>query len=200
MLAQEALAPLNDRQRKLVAAACEGTDRLHRIIETLLRLHRIEEGQQPLQLEPVAAESIVTQAASALGEDFARRGLTLQTALPAGLPRVRADRELIGYVLTNLLSNALKFVPSGGEVVVTAMANADQVVFTVRDNGPGIAEEHIPHLFTRFYRAGAPAGVSGVGLGLAIARQLVQAHGGTIHYAPQQPTGAGFVFTLQAAS
>ncbi len=201
LLAQETLAPLNERQRKLVSAACEGTDRLHRIIETLLRLHRIEEGQQPVQLSAMSPQTIIQQATDAFGDDFRQKGLTLKTNAPADLPQVQADPELIGYVLTNLLSNALKFVPAPGEVAILAAADGDHVIFTVRDTGPGIPPEHVPQLFTRFYRANASSETAGVGLGLAIARQLIEAHGGTIRYV-QEPgtTGACFTFTLVTAA
>lgn len=196
LLAQESIAPLSDRQRKLVAAACEGTDRLQRIIETLLRLHRIEEGQQPVRLEPMAPETIVAQSVRVFDEQFAARGLKLKSELPPELPRVMADSELVGYVLTNLLSNALKFVPPPGEVTIRANREQDQVVFAVCDTGPGVPAEHVPKLFTRFYRANAPAGVPGVGLGLAIARQLIEAHGGSIRFVAGKNGGACFQFTL----
>lgn len=196
LLAQETVAPLNDRQRKLVAAACEGTDRLHRIIETLLRLHRIEEGQQPVKLQPMSPEDIVRHATETFAGQFKSRGLQLQTEIAAGLPQVLADSELIGYVLTNLLSNSLKFVPVPGTVTITAAQESGQVVFSVCDTGPGVSDEHVAKLFTRFFRADAPAGVPGVGLGLAIARQLVEAHGGTIRYVARPEGGACFQFTL----
>ncbi len=130
------------------------------------------------------------------------RGLALAVALPAGLPLVDADPERVGQVLRNLLANAFAYTPAGGRIIVTAETWPGQVAVSVRDTGAGIAAEHLPHIFDRFYRAdrarARPTG--GAGLGLAIARQLIRAHGGDITAASEPGAGSMFTFTLPVAA
>ncbi len=200
LLAQETVSPLSDQQRRLIKAACEGADRLDRIIENLLQFQRIEEGQYRIRQVPMAPNTIVSQVVEPLLSDFAAAGLELGTDIPSDLPEVLVDPDLIGYVFGNLLSNALKFVPRGGKVSIFAARHADGVHFTVADNGPGIAEEHLPKLFGRFFRAGAPRKIPGAGLGLAIARQLVESHGGEIVVSNRSSGGVAFTFFLKIPS
>ena len=161
LLAQERIDPLSEQQRRLVSAACEGADRLNRIIENLLQFHRIQEGQYRLQQVPLSTDALVAQVVDPLRPEFENAGLEIVTAVAEGLPAVLVDPDLIGYVLSNLLTNTLKFVPRGGCVEVSAAGDAEGVRFVVSDNGPGIAEEHLPNLFRRFYRAGASRADSG---------------------------------------
>jgi signal transduction histidine kinase len=196
LLAQETVGPLDERQRHLVQAACEGTDRLHRIIEDLLQFQRFEEGRQSVRMVPAEPGKIVARAANELRDEFARQGLELTVHITSDLPLVRADPDLVNHVLTNLLSNTLKFVPRGGHVCVVANLQRESICFSVSDDGPGIPVEHQGKLFSRFYRAAAPPGTAGAGLGLSIARQLVEAQGGTISYECSPKGGARFSFLL----
>jgi two-component system, NtrC family, sensor histidine kinase KinB len=196
LLAQETFSPLDDHQRRLIRAACEGADRLNRIIENLLQFQRIEEGQYQIQRVPLAPHSLVSQVVDMLRPDFVSSGLELVTDVSNDLPRVLAEPDLIGYVLSNLLSNTLKFVPAGGKVELLVKSLPDGMHFIVADNGPGISDEHFPKLFGRFYRAGAPRNVPGAGLGLAIAKQLVEAHGGRIFAVRNVTGGMQFTFVL----
>ena len=115
-----------------------------------------------------------------------------------GLPRVRADRERVLQVLANLVGNAIKFTPSSGTVTLRARKVDGMVRISVKDNGPGITPEDVPHLFERFWRA---SGVSeqGSGLGLSIVKSIVEAHGGTLWVESQVGVGSTFFFTLPAA-
>ena len=200
LLAKESVAPLDERQRRLVNAACEGADRLHRMIENVLQLQRFEQGRQQLQLSPVDPRSLIDRIAGAFRDEYRQHGLELAAEVSPDLPKVLADPGLIEHVGANLLSNALKFVGPGGHVAITARLDADQVEFAFADDGPGIPAEHIPHLFTRFYRATAPSGVPGAGLGLFISRQLVEAQGGHIAATSREGGGACFTFTLKIAN
>jgi two-component system sensor histidine kinase VicK len=112
-----------------------------------------------------------------------------------------ADPTCIGLALTNLLTNALKYTPSGGKVVVETRESDTDVTFTVTDTGPGIPERFVPRLFERFFRIPTENGPAGAGLGLAIAREIVEAHGGQIRFSPANPNQAGssFSYTLPVA-
>jgi signal transduction histidine kinase len=115
-------------------------------------------------------------------------------------PDVLADETRIDHVLANLLSNALRYTPPGGQVRVTAAAAGDEFVrFGVEDSGPGIPKQYHARIFERFFRVPGQAGGSGAGLGLAIAREIVEAHGGTIGVDSEEGKGARFSFTLQRA-
>jgi two-component system sensor histidine kinase KdpD len=113
---------------------------------------------------------------------------------------VMVDRTCIGHVLINLLTNAAKYAPVGGEVRLSCREDGAAMRFFVEDNGPGISPDHLPHIFEKFFRAPLPGAPPGAGLGLAIAREIVQAHGGTIEVHNNRPAGAVFSFTLPASS
>jgi two-component system sensor histidine kinase BaeS len=121
-------------------------------------------------------------------------GVRLETRGADSLPEIDLDRLRVGEVLSNLLSNALRHTPAGGEIVVDARATLDGVEFSISDTGTGIAQEHLPHVFDRFSRA---PDSPGAGLGLTIAKTLVESHGGRIR-AESGPVGTTFVFTLPA--
>ena len=127
-----------------------------------------------------------------------KKGVRFSLVQPHDLPLVRADFGRMHQVLTNLLSNALKFTPPGGAVTVSAQLEGGALRFEVADSGIGIAEEHHERLFDRFYMVNDPAArrVSGTGLGLAICRQLVELHGGSIGLESQPGKGSRFFFTV----
>jgi signal transduction histidine kinase len=113
---------------------------------------------------------------------------------------VRADRTRVAQVLNNLVGNALKFTPPGGEVSVEVAREGDEARFCVRDTGPGIKTEDLPHIFDRFWQAEGRKRKGGVGLGLAISKGIVTAHGGRIWAASEPGNGAMFCFTLPLAT
>jgi len=132
---------------------------------------------------------------------YAEAGPAIQVEIPAGLPLVDADAERLGQVLRNLLTNARRHTPPEGEVAVSARQVESEVQVAVKDTGSGIAPEHLPYVFERFYRAD-PARAradGGAGLGLAIVKQLVAAHGGQVWVESQPGHGATFTFTLPVA-
>ncbi len=199
MLAQQTVGPLNPQQAKLVTAARDNTDRLYRIVENLLNISRVEYGRRALNFSAMAPAAIVEQALAPLRGDFERKNIALAVELPAGVPDVRADPTCVGHVLINLLSNALKFTPTHGHVEVSVQKQDEGVGFTVTDSGPGIAPEHMGHLFRKFFRAPIPNGPMGAGLGLSIAKEIVEAHGGHISFSTQVGQGSSFTFVLPRA-
>jgi two-component system, NtrC family, sensor histidine kinase KinB len=196
MLASEKLGPVSPTQKKVLMAARDDSDRLCRIIENLLSMSRIESGGQQFQFRPMEAEEIVRQATEPLREQFDAKPLTLSIDLAPHLPQVMADPSCVGYALSNLLLNAIKFTPAGGAVQVAVRTEGELAVFSVADMGPGIAPEFRSRLFQRFFRVPNPGGPSGAGLGLSIVKEIVEAHSGTIAYLERPGGGSIFQFTL----
>jgi signal transduction histidine kinase len=173
------------------------SERLGRLVDQLLDLSRLESGDVPLHREEVALAPLVSQVLSEIEVAGAGRSVELERAVPDDLPAVYADRERIHQVLFNLLDNAVRFTPPGGRVTVSADRHDGSVDVHVADTGPGIPPEHLPRLFERFYRADPARSQKegGTGIGLAIARSVVEAHGGRI-WADSSP-GQGSVFTFE---
>jgi two-component system sensor histidine kinase BaeS len=178
------------------------TGRLRRLAEDIAAVSRAEEHQLDLHPERVAARDLVHAAVTAAQPRYtAKRVALLPRVTSAG--EVDADAERMGQVLGNLLDNALRHTPAGGQVIVGADRDAAEIRFTVADTGEGIPAEHLPHLFERFYRAD-PArdrGHGGSGIGLAIVRAIVAEHRGRVTASSNGPgAGATFTVTLPAAS
>jgi signal transduction histidine kinase len=176
-------------------------ERLRRLVDDLQQLSRAETGRLALREESVSPQDTIQQAAGSLAPLFDAKGLILETEVPEGLPPVLADPDRLTQVLTNLLSNALRHTPAGGRVTAEADPRKGRVLFRVSDTGEGIAPDHLPHVFERFYRADRSRSREGggAGLGLAISKALVEAMGGEIWAESQgSDRGAVFSFTLPA--
>jgi signal transduction histidine kinase len=185
----------------LVANLYEETMLLSRLVADLQELAQAEAGQLALVRQPAALPAIIAQAAAMLQPQAEAKGLTLGIELPADLPLVDVDPERIGQVLRNLLNNAVAHTLAGGRITIRAAAVGQQVAVSVRDTGAGISPDDLPHVFDRFYRADRSRArqTGGAGLGLAIARHLVTAHGGAISVESAPGQGATFTFTVPLA-
>ncbi|MBV9230714.1 MAG: HAMP domain-containing protein [Chloroflexi bacterium] len=174
---------------------------LSRLVTDLQDLTLAEAGQLRLQLAPIALEDIINTVVSGLALQARSKNLSLQVDVPADLPLVEADPQRVGQILRNLLSNAIKHTPPDGEICVSAQVAEQEVEVRVKDTGMGIAAEHLPYLFKRFYRAdpSRARATGGTGLGLAIVEQLVHAHGGRVDVESQVGQGTCFTFTLPVA-
>jgi signal transduction histidine kinase len=176
--------------------------RLRRLVQDLQELSRAEARQLALQCEPIAPRSLIEQAVGVIAAQFAEKGIALTHDVALDLPAVRADPDRIQQVLINLLGNALRHTPPGGQVQLCAASDERAVTFHVTDTGSGIAPEHLPHLFERFYRVdkARSRALGGHGIGLTIAKALVAAHDGSIRAHSDGPgRGATFSFTLPRA-
>jgi two-component system OmpR family sensor kinase/two-component system sensor histidine kinase BaeS len=173
---------------------------LTRLVNDLRDLALAEAGQLRLEEEDVDMTDLITRSAERFRAQAAEQGVSLATDLSTDLPTVRGDRQRISQVLINLMSNALRYTPAGGQVVVAAQPGSAEVLVSVADTGEGIASEDLPYVFERFYRADKSRARTsgGSGLGLAISRHIVKAHGGRIWAESQMGGGATFVFTLPA--
>ncbi len=175
-------------------------DRLSRLVDDLQELSRVEARAYPLDFRPVDVSSLVAATVKRLASQAEVKRIALTLSLPADLPRLRADEDRIAQVLLNLVSNAIHYTPEGGSVTISALDRGNEVQVTVSDTGVGIPAEHLPHVFTRFYRVdksrSRQAG-GGSGIGLTIARHLVEAHGGRIWVESEgEGRGSRFSFTL----
>jgi signal transduction histidine kinase len=173
------------------------SERLGRLVDQLLQLSRLESGDLPLRREEVALRPLVARVISEIEVTRGRRDVELAQEVAEDLPLVFADAERVHQVLFNLLDNAVRLSPSGGRVSVSATRHGRTVEVAVRDTGPGIPPEHLPRLFERFYRVDTARSrdEGGTGIGLAIARSVVEAHGGRI-WADSEP-GRGSTFTFE---
>ncbi len=182
--------------------------RLHRLVDDLQELSRAEARQLSLKQEVVDPKQIAEVALRRMERPFEERGLSLRAKLPAGLPPVLADRDRVVQVLNNLLTNALRYTPPPGAVTLSIEripgpgGMEEQLLFRVADTGVGIAPEHLPHLFERFFRVdkSRSRAAGGSGIGLTISKALVEAMGGRI-WAESAGVGNGsaFSFTLPVA-
>jgi signal transduction histidine kinase len=184
--------------RRITDSLYEEAMLLTHLVDDLQALSLAEAGQLRLQRQPVALADVVERAVGAFGSRAQAEGVPLQVDLPDDLPLVDVDPQRIGQVLRNLLDNGLTHTPPGGQISVTVCVRASWIEVRVSDTGSGIAAEDLPHVFERFYRAdrSRSRATGGAGLGLAIAKQLVEAHGGRIEVESQVGHGTQFTFTL----
>lgn len=199
LLLEERVGPLTSKQTELLMAARDDADRLQKIIEDLLDMGRLESGRVALDLRAEPVERLVSDAVTPLEPSFHDRGIELQMDIPADTPPVLADPARIDHVFSNLLTNSLKYTPPGGQVRVVAQTQDQLVQFVVEDSGIGIPSEYLGRIFERFFRVPRNDQPAGAGLGLAIAKEIVEAHGGTIAVQSQQGQGSRFSFTLRRA-
>jgi two-component system phosphate regulon sensor histidine kinase PhoR len=171
---------------------------LTQMVQELLELSRIESGQAPMRLIPTPVADVVFPPVERLRAQAERAGLSITIDLPPDLPPVLADAERVQQVITNLVHNAIKFTPSGGQVTLSAQPAGEEVIISVRDTGVGIPADDLPRIFERFYKADRARSGGGTGLGLAIAKHIVQAHGGRIWAESVEGQGSTFYFSLPA--
>ncbi|HET9552241.1 MAG TPA: ATP-binding protein [Anaeromyxobacteraceae bacterium] len=198
LCADELVGPLTEKQADLVWAARQDCERLQSMVDDLLDLSRIQSGRLVLSRGAVPPRDLVASVVEARRGEASAAGIALSGVAGEQLPEVGVDRERIDLVLSNLVGNALRHTPAGGSVEVTAVEGEGTVRFEVKDTGGGIAPEHHDRIFEKFYRVpGGPRG--GVGLGLYLAREIVQAHGGRIGVESAPGLGSRFWFTVPRA-
>ncbi len=174
-------------------------DNLTQLVQELLELTRIESGRVPLEMTEIDPCDFLNRAIERMRLQAERAGLTLQMRCDEHLPAVRADAERIQQVLVNLIHNAIKFTPPGGQITVQAEPREKELVVSISDTGVGIDPDDLPRIFERFYKADRSRSGGGTGLGLSIARHLVEAHGGRIWAQSEPNQGSTFSFTLPLA-
>jgi two-component system phosphate regulon sensor histidine kinase PhoR len=169
---------------------------LSQIVEELLELSRIESGRVPLKMKPTNPIDLINQSVERLRSQAERARMKISIDCPTDLPLISADQGRLDQVLVNLLHNAIKFTPPGGEISITAQSLDGEILFSVKDTGIGISSEELPRIFERFYKVDRARSSGGTGLGLAIARHLVEAHGGHIWAESIEGHGSTFSFSI----
>ena len=193
----DGVLPANDETYQQIH---QEADRLNRLVDDLQELSRVEAGSYELDLRPTNLAPVLETLAKRFRQPFEAKRVRLDLNLPADLPLVLADEHRLLQVLTNLTGNALMYTPEGGTVTIDVAHEHKMIQVTVRDTGAGIAPEHLSHLFDRFYRVDksrSRAAGGGSGIGLTIAKYLVEAHGGKIWVESEgKGKGSAFSFTL----
>ena len=169
---------------------------MRRLIDDLLDVTRLEGGKRlPIEPAPVDVEALLSETHELFKAQEATSSITLQYRVADGVPPVYADHHRVLQVLSNLIGNALKFTPAGGVVSYTAEPRKGEVLFSVTDTGPGIPREHLGDIFNPFWQAKRTERL-GAGLGLPIAKGIVESHGGKIWVESRESGGTKFYFTL----
>jgi signal transduction histidine kinase len=202
LLLEEVVGPLNPKQTELLLSARQDSDRLLAMVNDLLDLTRIEQGRVALDLKPVAPADLVAEAIDRYQSRADSAGVQLRGSVAFGLPPVPVDRERLAHVFDNLVGNALAHTPPGGRIELAAALEPDgnEVEFRVSDTGEGIPSQHLGRVFERFFRVPGGHATAGAGLGLAITKEIVLAHGGRIEVASREKTGTTFTFRIPVAA
>jgi signal transduction histidine kinase len=187
-----------ERRVDMVRTISEETQRLTRMTTEFLDLARLESGRSRLARDPVDPAAIVRDAVETVEPQASTRQIDLTLEItPPELPTITGDEEKLKQVMLNLLTNAIKYNREGGQVGVSAVQYDDYVAISVADTGYGISDENLPHIFEKFYRVADHEGFTqGTGLGLAVAKRIVEGHGGRIAVESEVGVGTTFTFTL----
>jgi PAS domain S-box-containing protein len=191
-----AVGEINAEQQRFLGIIKSNTDRLTALINDLLDISRVETGRVRFEPRPLQVSTVVSDVVNALAGQAEMKQQALTYEVQAGLPDIMGDEDRLNQVLTNLIGNAIRYTPEGGEIDVRAYLVDSAVRVDVQDTGIGIASEELGRIFERFYRADHPVvqEASGTGLGLSIVKMFVEMHGGRVWVESQ--VGEGSTFTL----
>ncbi|HEY5158875.1 MAG TPA: ATP-binding protein [Anaerolineales bacterium] len=188
------VGPVNDQQREFIHRVQNSVQNITSLVNDLLELGRIEAGFDT-QREVVSLDGILRFALETLGGQISDKKLNLHVDLPTDMPSVRGNPIRLRQMVDNLIGNAIKYTPEGGEISIAVEVQKDQDILRISDNGPGIPPSDQPHIFEKFYRASnVPKGVGGSGLGLAIVKSIIDNHQGRIWV--DSLLGQGTTFTV----
>lgn len=189
---------INDNQKEFLSLAKDNVERLTRLINDLLDLSKIEAGKMELKKARTDLKALTRDAVTAFSGWFREKGITARLDVPNTPLDLEVDADKITQVLNNLLSNALKFTPTKGEIRITLKADAGPIEVSVTDTGVGIAPKDLQRIFNKFEQVSAnhQVGASGTGLGLPLAKEIVEKHGGSMRVTSEIGKGSAFIFTL----
>jgi len=198
IISQEVLGKVNERQRDMLTTAKDDCERLTKLVKELLDMSRLESGKYELKRERINLRSLVEEALKPLRLQFREKGIRLETEIPADTPEVPGDQRQLSWVVANLVSNALRYTPADGTVTVHSDLLSDSVRVSVKDSGRGIPPDAVEVIFDKFVqiKQSTDATPGSVGLGLAIAKEVVEAHGGRIWVESSVGRGSTFFFTI----
>jgi signal transduction histidine kinase len=199
LLEDERIGHLTSEQHELVESLKQDNLRMIKIVSELLNLSQVESGNIQLQPQPVAPAQVLEYALDTVRKQAAQQQVNIQTHIPEQLPSIQADVEKTAWVLVNLLTNAIRYSPAGSAVQLTIAQTADTLTFSVQDEGKGIPAAFREKIFERFYQVPGTHSQKSSGLGLAIAREFIEAQGGTIGVESEEGKGSLFYFSLPVA-
>lgn len=193
LLKEGVLAP--DEQRRFLEIASKHSERLGQLVAELFELAKLDSQVTPLRVESFSMAELVQDVVMQFQLRAEQTGVALKADIRPDLPLVSGDIALMERVLVNLIDNALRHTPSGGSVIVALVSDQGKLSVRVTDTGSGIAQEALPYIFERFYKGDSPEGRSGgAGLGLAIAKRILELHGTILHADSEVNAGTTFVF------
>ena len=183
---------------RYLSTAQRDVQSLSALIDDLFQMAQLDAGGLPLERAPASLADLISDTLESFSEMARTRGVHLEGNAAPEVDPLFMDTRRIGRALNNLIANALRHTPSGGRVTVSAVRLDDRVEVSIRDTGEGIPAEDLPHIFERFYRGEKSRSreTGGAGLGLAIARSIIEAHGGNIRAASEPGNGSQFTFTI----
>jgi NtrC-family two-component system sensor histidine kinase KinB len=196
LLLEGSIKKLSEKEQQLLLAAHEDLQRLKVFVSNLLDLSKIEAGKMEMELSSIPVRALFEKAVTVFKTQSQEKAVNLSFDVPEELPNVKADDNKISWVLTNLISNALRYTPSGGQIKLSAESFGPSVQISVSDDGQGIPYEYQSKIFDKFVQVKSDKAVGGSGLGLAICKEVVRAHGGTIWVDSVPGSGSTFTFTL----
>ncbi|MGE5561025.1 MAG: ATP-binding protein [Chloroflexota bacterium] len=201
MLLERSQSDPESRERQLLQAVNEDAQRLMKLVNDLLDLSRMESGRIQMDFAAVRLDRLLPEATAPLVSQAAERGVEVTVEVPPDLPPAWADASKITWVISNLVGNAIRYTSAGGKITVAATQLGNRLHVSVTDTGVGIPESEFENIFRKFVQLQGPEGTTsgGVGLGLSIAREIVQAHGGRIWVESRVGEGSKFTFTLSQA-
>jgi NtrC-family two-component system sensor histidine kinase KinB len=198
ILSREVLGTVNEPQRDMLVTAKDDCERLTKLVKELLDMSRLESGKYELKSEKINLRSVVEEALKPLRLQFREKGIRLETEIPQNTPEVPGDQQQLSWVVANLVSNALRYTPADGTVTIHSDLLDDSVRVSVKDSGRGIPPDAVEVIFDKFVqiKQSTDATPGSVGLGLAIAKEVVEAHGGRIWVESSVGQGSTFFFTI----
>ncbi len=189
---------LTSKQSQYLETVIKEISKVEKYIKSFLDIVRMEAGQISLSKELCDVVSLITEAVERINIQAREKEIEIITDIPDELPLLYVDKEQIHRVLYNILDNAVKYSPKGSKVIISCEDRVESLLFRIEDNGPGISKDDLPYIFDPFYRANYSENIEGTGIGLAIVKTIVEAHGGKVWVtnknAPEH--GAIFIFSL----
>ncbi len=204
LLLQSAFERSNDDEKNYIDSIKTNGAKLLEMVEQYLDLTKIEAGMTNLQREETDPAALLVESLSVMDVQAMKKNISVHLTAPEGLPRIYVDKDKMLRVIMNLISNAIKYTPTGGKIEIRAEAVKPgggesgvptAVEITFEDNGYGISQKDLPHVFDRYWRSRSVSGIRGTGLGLAVVKSLVDAHGGEV--IAQSEPGKGSKFTVR---
>jgi len=195
------LGELNPTQSQSLSVMERATDRLAHLIDDLIMFSSAEQGQVFLRVKPFDSKRVLHQAAGYAQSQSFSKAINIQLEFPDGYPLILGDEEKVLWVLQQLIDNSIKFTPERGAIILGLEINANLALFSVSDNGIGIPEEKISHVFEPFYQidSSSTRKAGGMGLGLALVKKIIEAHGSVITLTSKVGQGSRFEFILKLA-